>query len=88
MYMKKIIYTQHLKMRLEIRKFPKYYPMMIYMDPEIMFLDMIEMSNIAIKSLIYNGKHRNILIAYEEDDDCVNILTIHPITDKKIKNRI
>ena len=49
---------------------------------------MIENNNIAIKNLIYNGKHRNITIAYEENDGCVNILTIHPITDKKMKNRV
>ena len=62
--------------------------MMIYLDPEKVFSDIIEKSYIAIKSLKYNGKHRNIMIAYEEDSSCVNILTIHPIADKKIDNRV
>lgn len=43
---------------------------------------------IAIKKLEYNKKLRNMMIAYEEKESKIEIITIHPITDEKIINRI
>ena len=37
---------------------------------------------------MYNDKLRNMMIAYEEKDEFVEIITIHPITEEKIINRL
>ncbi len=86
--MKHIAYTDHLKERLRIRNFPKEYPLEIYRNPEQIFFDTTEKTNIAIKKLKYNNKVRNLMIAYEEKNGTVEIITIHPISDEKIVNRI
>lgn len=86
--MKKIVYTSHLKTRLKLRNFPEKYPLEIYQNPEQCFIDNIEKKNIAIKRLKYNEKVRNLMIAYEDKNEEVEIITIHPISDEKIVNRI
>ena len=86
--MKEITSTNHLKLRLKIRKIPDNYPEVIYKNPDQKFLDNLEQTKIAIKKLKYNKKVRNMMIAYEEKDKEIEIITIHPITDEKILNRI
>mgnify|MGYP001612886802 CR=1 FL=1 len=86
--MKKIFYTEHLYLRLKIRNFSEDYPKLIYQYPEQKFFDNLEKINISIKRLKYNEKLRNIMIAYHENEDVVSIITIHPISDEKIFNRL
>lgn len=86
--MVKIEYTGHLKLRLKVRKIPEKYPQKIYENPEQSFYDNVEKTFIAIKKLHYNKKLRNMMIAYEEKEGDIEIVTIHPITDEKIINRI
>jgi len=81
-------FTEHLKLRLKVRKIPEGYPNRIYGNPEQRFFDNIEGTFIAIKKLHYNKKLRNMMIAYEEKGNEIEIITIHPITDEKIINRI
>ena len=85
--MKEILYSEHLKLRLSVRNFPESYPKEIYLKPEQRFFDVTEQKKIAIKRLKYKDKIRNILIAYDEHDELVRIVTIHPISDEKIANR-
>ena len=86
--MVKVIYTDHLKLRLSVRKIPEDYPKIVYESPEQKFFDNVEETFIAIKKLEYNRKIRNMMIAYEEKEGKIEIVTIHPITDEKIINRI
>ena len=83
-----IIYTNHLKLRLKVREIPEDYPKLIYKNPEKKFFDNVEEAYISIKKLKYNNKLRNMMIAYEIKDEKIEIITIHPISDEKIKNRI
>ncbi len=85
--MKKIFYTPHLKLRLNVRKFPENYPRLVYKNPEMKFFDNLEKNKIAVKRLKYGNGIRNIMIAYEENKDKISIITIHPISDEKIINR-
>ena len=84
----KIKYTDHLKLRLKIRRIPEGYPKKIYQNPEQKFFDISEGTFIAIKKLFYNKKLRNMMIAYEKKQREIEIITIHPITDEKIINRV
>ena len=86
--MKEIKYTEHLKLRLMVRKIPFNYPKIIYENPEQKFFDNFEGTKIAVKKLKYNNSMRNVMIAYEEKDKVVNIVTAHPISDEKIINRL
>ena len=86
--MTKIEYTEHLKIRLTIRKIPEDYPKKVYENPEQKFFDNQEGTFIAVKKLQYNKKLRNMMIAYEKNKGLITIITIHPITDEKIIHRI
>jgi len=86
--MKEIVRTDHLKLRLKVRKIPKQYPDVIYRSPEQRYFDVLEKAFINIKKLRYNNKLRNMMIAYEEKDDKVEIITIHPVRDEQIINRV
>lgn len=85
--MANIRYTDHLKLRLEIRRIPEDYPRIIYEDPDDRYYDIEEERLISIKQLHYNGRIRPMMIAYEEKGDVAEIVTIHPITELKITNR-
>ena len=82
-----ISYTDHLELRLKIRKIPYEYPKLIFNEPEQKFFDITEQTYIAIKKLKYNQKERHMMIAYEKKDDNIEIVTIHPINEEKIINR-
>jgi len=86
--METINYTEHLNLRLKIRKIPENYPELIYNTPDQTFYDSLEDNFIAVKKLKYNTKLRNMMIAFEKEGKIINILTIHPITDEKIRNRM
>jgi hypothetical protein len=86
--MAKIEYTEHLRLRLKTRNIPENYPKDIYQKPEQKFFDNVEGTSIAIKKLHYNKRLRNIMIAYEERENTAEIVTIHPITEEKIINRV
>lgn len=80
--------TDHLKLRLKVRKIPSDYPEVIFRNPEQKYHDVVEKTTIAIKKLEYNNKIRNMMIAYEEKDNKAEVITIHPISEEKIINRI
>ena len=82
-----ILYTDHLKLKLKIRKIPYEYPKIILEAPEQKFYDAVEENHIAIKKLKYNNKERTMMIAYEKKGSDVEIMTIHPIDEEKIINR-
>lgn len=82
-----IVYTDHLKLRLKIRKISYDYPNIIFNEPEQEFFDRVEENYIAIKKLKYSNKERNMMIAYEKKGSDIEIITIHPIKEEKIINR-
>lgn len=86
--MKSIIYSKHLLIRMKARNFPQEFPLIIYFSPERIFFDVAEKRKIAVRKLKYKDKLRNIMIAFEEKEESVNIITIHPISEDKIINRI
>ena len=57
-------------------------------NPEQIFFDNAEKTWVAIKKLYYNKKIREMMIAYEKKKGDIEIITIHPIKDEKIINRI
>ena len=83
-----VIYTDHLRLRLKLRRFPENYPVEIYEEPDQRFYDNLEENFISVKKLKYNKKIRNIMIAYEKKENDIEIITIHPIKDEQIINRV
>lgn len=83
-----IMYTDHLKLRLRVRKIPFRFPKIIYEEPDQTFFDNVERTYVAIKKLRYGTTFKNFMIAYERHNENIYIITIHPITEEKIINRV
>ena len=84
----KIIYRPHLRRRIKERQFPVYFPRKIYNQAKIHYLDTKTNHAIAVVKLKYAGKSRNLAISYDIISENIEIITIHPISEKELKNKI
>jgi uncharacterized protein (DUF4213/DUF364 family) len=84
----KIIYRQHLKRRLKERKIPHYYPRKIIQNPRFNFFDSSTNHHIAISKLKYAEKIRNLAISYDIINNTIEVITIHPVSDNEIENKV
>lgn len=84
----KIVYKLHLKIRLKQREIPIDYPRQIIESPEQEYFDTLAKRKIAIKKLYFEGKLRNILVAYDIIENTIEIVTVHIISSKEIKNKV
>lgn len=84
----KIVYRPHLERRLKERKIPRSYPKKILQNSEQSYLDLLNGRYIAVKKLRYGGKMRNMVIAYDIISEDREIITIYPISDSEIDNKV
>lgn len=84
----KIILRPHLKIRLEQRKIPQDYPNKIFTKPEFRYFDTLTDHLIAVKKLEYSKKVRLMVVAYDIISDEIQVITVHPITNQEINNRV
>lgn len=84
----KIVYRPHLKIRLKQRKISFDYPKKIIELPDQEYFDTLAKRNIAIKKLFFEGKLRNIVVAYDIIKNKIEIVTIHVISDKEIESKL
>ena len=89
--MKKVIYTSHLEFRLKKRGIPHDIPKRIYRDSNEKYYDNIAGHKIAVSRLDYSGREREVMIAYDEFEDRIEIVTVHPLKwmqeQQRIQNR-
>jgi len=81
-------YTEHLKLKIRIRKFPENFPRLIFTDPDFQLINSITDHKIAIKKLFYNEKVRYLMIAYDKINEIAKIITIHPVSEELINERL
>lgn len=86
--MKEIIYTEHLKFRLEKRGKRADIPRRIYQDSDEWYYDTATGHKIAVGRLEYSGKEREVMIAYDEFEDRIEIVTVHPLKWAQKQHRI
>ena len=84
----KVVYKPHLKIRLKQRKIPIDYPKRIIESPNQEYFDTFSRRNISVKKLYFEGRMRNILVAYDIIKRNIEIVTIHVISSKEISNKI
>ena len=86
--MKRICYTQHLKNRMRLREIPDHLPEEIYEFAEERYYDNEMEYGIAIKRIDFKGRQREMIVVYEETDDEINLVTVHPIKPNEKRNRL
>lgn len=83
-----IIYTEHLRNRLELRKIGQDLPKDVYLKAEAIFYDKITKHYIAISKQNYLNKIRTLAVAFDRFSDKVELITIHPIPESDISKRL
>jgi hypothetical protein len=84
----RVVYTDHLKLRLQARRIPTEMPERIYREAKERYYNHATFLHIAVMSVIYHRRRRKMMIAYDEFPDRVEIVTIHPIESYQISERV
>ncbi|MBU4299409.1 hypothetical protein KJ636_05195 [Patescibacteria group bacterium] len=86
--MKEINYSQHLILRLKLREIPYYLPREIYQTSKEHYFDKETLKRVATKEVKFKGKLREIAVIYEETNEQINLITIHPLKTYQKISRI
>ena len=84
----RVVYTDHLKLRLRARRIPAKMPERIYREAKERYYNHATFRHIAVMSVIYHRRRRKMMIAYDEFSNHVEIVTIHPIESRQISERV
>jgi hypothetical protein len=84
----RVVYTDHLKLRLRARRIPEKMPERIYREAKERYYNHATFRHIAVMSVIYHHRRRKMMIAYDEFSNHVEIVTIHPIESRQISERV
>ena len=77
--MKEVVYSQHLEFRLRLRLILPALPRVIYQESREKYFDTITGLSIAVDQADYQGKKRELAVAFREDEQKVILITIHPL---------
>jgi hypothetical protein len=77
-----------LEFRLEKRQISADIPSRIYRDSKERYYDSATGHTIAIGRLDYSGREREVMIAYDEFEDRIEIVTVHPLKWVQKQQRI
>jgi len=84
----RIVYSEHLKRRLAIRRIPIELPEIIFNEYDEKYFDYATGNFVLIKKVEFLQKPRDMMIVYEEEHDKVEIITIPPLKKFQKENRI
>ncbi len=83
-----VVYTRHLRARLELRRFPTDLPRKIFEDADRRYRNGETGHIIAVKQVRLRGRTRRLMIAYDKTQHVIEIVTIHPISEEQEKSRV
>ena len=83
--MKNIVHSPHLELRLKIREIPRSLPRRIYQNSHEHYFDKETGKNIAIEKVRFKVRLREMTVVYEEREDEIRLITVHPL---KVLQRI
>jgi hypothetical protein len=83
-----ITYTKHLKFRLKEREISLKLVREIFDRAEEFYFDSWRKHFILVAKVDFNGKLRKMLVSYDKIGQKIEVITVHPISQKDIKQRI
>lgn len=83
-----IIFTNHLKTRLKQRKIPPRLITEVFNKSEENYFDNLRQRHIVISKVLLKGKARKYLLAYDKINAGVEAVTIHPVSNVQIKQKL
>jgi len=84
----KIEYSEHIKNRLGLRRIEHELPRKVFEQAEERYYDKETGHLIAVMNVDLYDKNREVMVAYIIQEDCVKLLTIHPLKEGQKENRI
>jgi hypothetical protein len=85
---RQVKYSEHLKFKLQVRRISEKLPERIYRQAKQRYFDHETGRHVAILSVIYHNHRQLMMIAYDEFEDYIEIVTIHPIEKQQIRHRV
>lgn len=86
--MKPIRYSKHLIYKMALRKMSASLVEKVFREADAMYLDKDTGYAIAIKRLKFHNKERDLALTYEEKEEEITFVTIHPLKEGQKENRI
>jgi hypothetical protein len=80
--------ADHLMRRLSLRGIKEEIVREVYAEAEERFYDEETKNSVAVKKIVFKGKERDMMVAYEEGTDEIILLTIHPLKKGQKENRV
>ncbi len=84
----RIIFTDHLASRLKQRGISAEHVKQVLKKSREKYWDNLRKHHIAISRVLYLGRVRKVLVAYDTIGNSFEAITIHPISDEEINQRI
>ncbi len=85
---KRIVYADHLHLRLTLREIPEQLPRRIYLRAKERFFDTNTHHRVAVARARYAGKMREMAVSFDDDGETFTLITIHPLKEQQKANRI
>ena len=86
--MKKIVCSPDLIFRLKLREIPYFLPRKIYQTSKEHYFDTETQKKVAVGKIRYKNKLREMAVIYEEMNDQIILITVHPLKKYQKLNRI
>ena len=84
----KIVYTDHLRLRLKLRSIPKALPKRIWMESTERYLDRVTGHSVAVLVCQIKERVKEFALSYDEKEGIVQLITVHPIKTLQKLSRI
>ena len=85
---RRIVYADHLRLRLALREIPERLPRRLYLRAKEQFFDTNTQHRVAVARARYAGKLREMAVSFDDDGRTVTLITIHPLKEQQKANRI
>jgi len=85
---KKIRYSDHLQLRMGLRKIARPLPRSIYRRAKEVYYDNRTGNLVAVARARYGGRLREMMVAFSETKDEVILITVHPLKPRQKSNRV
>lgn len=84
----KIVYTDHLRLRIRLRGIPKALPKQIWMEAKERYYDRATEHYIAVMAYKIRERVREFALSYDEKEGVIQLITVHPIKELQKLSRI
>lgn len=84
----KLVYTNHLRLRMRLREIPKALPKHIWREAKERYYDRATQHLIAVLACEVRGRLREFALSYDEKEGAIQLITVHPIKELQKLSRI